>query len=371
MPGSPTTADIESDTRFMARAIRIADKGRYTTHPNPCVGCVIVQRGEIVGEGYHLLAGQGHAEANALSVAGDKARGATAYVTLEPCSFKGRTPSCARTLIEKGVARVVVATLDPDHRNSGAGIALMREAGLQVEVPFLESSAKQLIRGHIKRYSENKPFVRLKLAMSLDGKTALANGESQWITSTESRRDVQKLRAASAAIVTGIQTVIDDDPRLSVRADELSADRADLAANVPRPVYVLDSSLRVPRDAALLNQSGTVLVTTVNADPSLPVPCITLPKGRGGVDLAALMNELAAREHSEVLFECGSTLAGSLIADQLVDEIILYVAPKLMGAASLSLLRLPEIDRMADLFELDILDIRRIGKDFRVTATPV
>jgi len=357
------------DARFMARAIRLAGKGRFTTHPNPCVGCVIVQQGKIVGEGYHLVAGEGHAEANALAKAGDQARGATVYVTLEPCSFEGRTPSCARTLIEVGVSRVVVATLDPDPRNAGAGINLMRAAGIGVELPFLEDSAKQLIRGHIKRFELGRPYVRLKLAMSLDGKTALSNGESKWITSAESRADVQALRARSGAIVTGVQTVIIDNPSMSVRSGELVDEQSSLAAAVTRPVYVLDTRLRVPRDAMLLRAPDTVIVTTVDPEPSFPAQTMTLPAGKGGVDLTMFLSELAVREHSEVLFECGRTLAGSLISQRLVDELVFYIAPKLMGASSLSLLELPEVDRMADLFALDIQDIRRIGPDFRVTAT--
>ena len=353
------------DLSYMARALRLAEKGRYTTHPNPCVGCVLVRQGEIVGEGFHSRAGEGHAEANALMQAGGRARDATAYVTLEPCSFHGRTPSCARALIDAGVSRVVVATPDPDPRNAGAGIELLREAGMETAVGALESGARQMIRGHVKRHTKQMPFVGLKLAMTMDGKTALANGESRWITSAAARADVQKLRARSAAIVTGSQTVIDDDPRLNVRAEELHMDCAHLAASITRPVYVLDSRGRLPEDVWLLQQPDTVHVVAAGMRGDL-----VLPTTRGRIDLQSLLRELAIREHSEVLFECGATLAGSLVREQLVDELTIYIAPKFMGADARSLLNIPEVGRMCDLAELVISDVRQIGPDIRVTASP-
>lgn len=357
------------DQRFMARAIRLAENGRYSAHPNPCVGCVLVQQGEIVGEGYHLLAGQGHAEANALANAGTNARGAIAYVTLEPCSFHGRTPSCARALIEAGVSKVVVAMLDPHERNAGKGIAILEDAGIEVVTPFMEESAQRLVQGHVSRYTKSRPFVRLKLAMTLDGKTALSNGESKWITSPESRADVQKLRARSAAIVTGVQTVIDDDPRLSVRSEELRVEHAQLCSDVSRPVYILDSGLRVPKTVQLMSVPSTVVVTTTDRDVPFPVEVLRLPAMESRVDLAALLKELAAREHSEVLFECGPTLAGSLINQRLADEVVIYIAPRLIGNSGRSLLNLAEVGRMTDLAELCIKDMRVIGPDIKVTAT--
>jgi diaminohydroxyphosphoribosylaminopyrimidine deaminase/5-amino-6-(5-phosphoribosylamino)uracil reductase len=357
------------DQSFMARALRLAENGRYSAHPNPCVGCVLVRQGNIVGEGFHLLAGQGHAEAIALAGAGSKARGSIAYVTLEPCSFHGRTPSCALALIDAGVSKVVVAMLDPDERNAGKGIQILKEAGIEVVTPFMEESAQRLVQGHVSRYTKHKPFVRLKLAMTLDGKTALSNGESRWITSPESRADVQKLRARSAAIVTGVQTVIDDDPRLSVRSEELKVDHAQLCADVKRPVYILDSSLRVPGTVQLMSVPSTVVVTTTDRDGHLPVEVLRLPAMENRVDISALLKELAAREHSEVLFECGPTLAGSLINQGLADEVIIYVAPRLIGNSGRSLLNLAEVDRMSDLAELSIRDIRVIGPDIKVTAT--
>ncbi len=385
--------NAKEDTRHLARAIQLADKGRYSSHPNPRVGCVLVCQGEVIGEGYHVRAGEGHAEVNALAnvaarFAGDVstgAKGATAYITLEPCSFQGRTPSCAEALIAAGVTRVVVAMPDPDPRNAGKGIQMLRQAGIEVTCPLLEDSARALNPGHIKRHEVGLPFVRLKLAMSLDGKTALANGQSKWITSTDARLDVQRLRAESAAIVTGVQTVIDDDPLLSVR--DLSMKEmpdGDTGINLPhfrealavtRPVYILDSRLRTPLNAALLKQDATVLValdTTkdVHGDVHGESPVLTLPAtGQQRIDLRALLEELARREHNEVLFECGPTLAGALVSARLVDEVVLYVAPSFMGDSARSLLKLPEIDSMSGLVQLTIQDIQKIGPDLRVTAT--
>ncbi len=353
-----------SDSAYMARAIRLAEKARYVSHPNPAVGCVVVKDGEVLAEGQTDIAGRGHAEANALRAAGSAAAGATIYVTLEPCSFQGRTPSCAHALVDAGVKRVVVATLDPDERNAGAGIAVLEDAGIEVTVGVLEDSAKSVMRGHIKRHTKQRPWVRLKLAMTLDGKTALANGESKWITSPAARADVQKYRAMSAAIVTGVQTVIDDDPRLNVRAEELDVALADVAAGVDRPVYILDSNGRLPDDAALRSRDSTVVVSGEGASGDL-----VLPLNNGQIDLDALLDELAAREHSEVLFECGATLAGALVTQKLVDELVVYVAPKFMGGDARSLLNFPEVDRMCDLAELVISDVRQIGPDIRITAS--
>ena len=357
------------DQGFMAKALRLGENGRYSAHPNPCVGCVLVRRGKVVGEGFHMLAGQGHAEANALASAGIDARGSIAYVTLEPCSFHGRTPSCAHALVDAGVTKVVVAMLDPDERNAGKGIQILREAGLDVVVPFMQDAAQELVKGHVSRHTKHRPFVRLKLAMTLDGKTALSNGESRWITSPESRADVQKLRAASGAIVTGVQTVIDDDPRLSIRSEELHVEHAQLCAGVERPVYILDSGLRIPETVQLMSVPSTVVVTTSDREANLPVEVLRLSALENRVDISALLQELAAREHSEVLFECGPTLAGSLINQRLADEIVIYIAPRLIGNSGRSLLNLAEVARMSDLAELSIKNIRVIGPDIKVTAT--
>ena len=356
-----------SDASYLARALRIAERGMFTTHPNPRVGCVLVRQDVIVGEGYHVKAGDDHAEASALKAAGDQARGATAYVTLEPCSFEGRTPSCAAALIAAGVSRVVVAMDDPDPRNAGAGLQTLRDAGVEVTTPLMEESARALNPGHVKRHETGMPFVRLKLAMSLDGKTALRNGESQWITGSEARRDVQRLRAASSAIVTGVQTVIDDDPTLTVRADDFDSEHADLASELDKRVYVLDSTGRMPKDAKLASNANAVLVSCCPVSSAMRTMQVS-SGADGRVELREFLRYLGREECNEVLFECGATLAGSLAAHKLVDEFVFYVAPSLMGNDARSLLNLTEIDKMEDLLQLKISDLRMIGDDIRVTA---
>ncbi len=387
------------DSRHLAHALRLAERGRYSCHPNPRVGCVIVHAGSVIGEGYHIKAGAGHAEVNALahignhlhnsahSVSGvnsvNSAKGATAYITLEPCSFQGRTPSCAQQLIESGIQRAVIAMPDPDPRNAGKGIDMLRQAGIEVTSPLLEDAARALNPGHIKRHQTGLPWVRLKLAMSLDGKTALATGASQWITTSAARLDVQRLRAESSAIVTGVQTVIDDDPLLSVRDEEINIPHFQEAKEIARPVYILDPQLRTPSSAALRQQEHTLIVTLDTAqavndsqdldsqamdDSQLLIMPVTAEKK---IDLHALLEELARREHSEVLFESGQTLAGAMIAARLVDEIVLYIAPCFLGDSARSLLRLPEIDRLSERWQLAIKDIQKIDSDFKVTATLV
>ncbi len=359
------------DAYYMARAIRVAHRARYSSHPNPYVGCVLVKGDTIIAEGHTEPVGQPHAEASALRKAGDDARGATAYVTLEPCSFYGRTPACSGALIEAGVSRVVVAMLDPDERNAGRGIQMLEDAGIAVTVGVLEASARDLLGGHIKRLTQGRPFVRLKLGMTLDGKTALANGESKWITSPQARSDVQRYRAMSAAIVTGVQTVIDDDPSMNVRPSDWPNDAAPLAATVTRPVYILDSNWRIPANAKLLQASSTVVVGAAQPDRELPVETLVLDSDGDRVDLGALLDTLAAREHSEVLFECGATLAGALIEARLVDELIIYTAPKIIGHSGRALLNMTEVARMPDLSDLTITDVRQIGPDIRIIAHPI
>ena len=359
-----------NDQKFMARALRLGELGRYSTHPNPCVGCVIVRQGKIVGEGYHVVAGDGHAEANALLDAGEFAKESTVYVTLEPCSFHGRTPSCADALIEAGVSRVVVAQEDPDHRNAGKGFSKLEKAGIAVDLQPSESALK-LVRGHFKRHIEGRPFVRLKLAMSLDGKTALNNGLSKWITSDAALADVQKLRAKSSAIVTGVQTVIHDNPALQVRGELSGVEHRTEAINLIRPVYVLDSKLRIPLRSKLLENENTVIVCierTRRLHHRHQV--IEVPSDGDRVCLESLLSLLANREHSEVLFECGATLGGAMIRAGLVDELIIYVAPRLIGDGGRSLISLPEIDRMTDLVNLAVSEVRMVGDDIRITANP-
>lgn len=358
------------DEHYMARALRLAELGRYSVHPNPAVGCVLARDGKVVGEGYHLQAGKGHAEAEALAAAGSMAAGATCYVTLEPCSFAGRTPSCAQALIKAGVRRVVAAMLDPDPRNAGAGMAMLQEAGIEVETGLMAASAAALNPGHIKRHTQALPHVRLKIAASVDGKTALANGNSRWITSPESRADVQKLRARASALVTGVQTVIDDDPQLRVRQELAELPHLEEALAVQREVFVLDSKGRTPLDAKILSLPGTIVVT--GQDARLPYQAtMQCPLGKDGrIALPLFFREVAARGHSEVLLESGGTLAGAAIAAGLVDELVLYMAPRLMGGGAKPLLQLPEIARMADLIGLACKDVRQIGPDIRVTLVP-
>ncbi len=362
------------DTYFMARALRLAENGLYSTDPNPSVGCVLVREGKIIGSGFHLLAGHAHAEAAALAEAGSSARGATAYVTMEPCSFTGRTPSCARALIDAGIVRVVSAMTDPDPRNAGRGFTLLRQAGIDVTTPLMEGSARALNPGHVSRYERGRPWVRLKLAMSLDGKTALSSGESRWITGEAARRDVQRLRARSAAIVTGAGTVVDDDPGLDLRADQLDVPWPEAALARQRPVYVLDAGLRVPATARVLQKPENVLVCGRRAGDSHrreSYRCRILETDTTSDGRVDLNRFLAGLGCGEVLFECGATLAGSLLEAGLCDELVIYMAPKLMGASARSLLQLAEIDNMGDLMNLRIVDFRFVGEDIRIIATPI
>ncbi len=357
-----------SDEFFMAAAFREAERGFYTARPNPRVGCVLVKDGEIISRGFHLQTGTGHAEANAIRLAQQDLQGATAYVTLEPCSYVGRTPSCAHALIDHGIARVVYAVTDPHPGNRGLGLQKLRDAGIEVVGPVMESAGIALNPGHIKKYTSGLPLVRLKLAQSLDGKTALANGASQWITGPEARRDVQKLRARSCAVVTGIGTVLADDPGLNVRADELGTEYAELAAKIRRPIVVLDSQGRFPPGAKLAADTN-LIVAVAQENPALGVPQTVMPlDANGQIDLRQLLQFLVEKEDcSEVLFECGPTLAGSLLQAEWVDEIVLYVAPKLMGHEGRGLVNLPQIQSMDQVPDFTIQDVRRVGADLRLT----
>ena len=364
-----------ADRRLMARAIQLAARGIYTTEPNPGVGCVLARDGEIVGEGWHVRAGEGHAEVNALAQAGELARGATAYVTLEPCSHFGKTPPCADALINAGVSRVVAAMQDPNPQVAGQGLARLRAAGIEVDCGLLESDARDLNPGFIKRMQQGLPWVRLKLAMSLDGRTAMASGESQWITGPQARADVQRLRARSGAVISGADSVLLDDSALTVRAAELGLD-ADLAqaAAARQPLRVLvDGRLRVPLQQRLFRETGPVLVAC--ADPqqraadylAQQIELLTLPGADGKVDIAALLRELAQRGCNEVLVESGAGLAGAFWRAGLGDELIVYMAPRLLGSRARPLLELP-FDEMAEAMDLDVTDMRVIGRDWRITA---
>jgi diaminohydroxyphosphoribosylaminopyrimidine deaminase / 5-amino-6-(5-phosphoribosylamino)uracil reductase len=366
-----------SDVEYMQHAIRLATKGLYTTDPNPSVGCVIVKDGDIVGEGWHQWAGQAHAEINALKQAADKAEGATVYVTLEPCSHTGKTPPCADALIKAGVGKVVAAMRDPNPLVAGDGLKKLQEAGIEVEYGLLETQARELNPGFIKRMESGRPFVRVKIAMSLDGRTAMASGESQWISCSASRNDVQRMRAQSSAILTGIGTVLADDPSMNVRltADELgiAADDEETAVRQPKRI-ILDSQFRMPVDANIFTAGGECIVyTTVNMDnrDSYPFIIETCASQDGKIDLRQLMEELAKKEINLLHVEAGSVLCGALLKNDLVDEIILYMAPHIMGDGAIGLFHLPGIEKMKDRISLNIKDVRSVGSDIRIIAHPV
>jgi len=349
----------------MAQALRLAERGLFTTTPNPRVGCVLVKDGAVVGEGWHERAGEPHAEPLALRAAGGKARGATAYVTLEPCSHHGRTPPCADALIAAGVARVVVAMQDPNPLVAGQSIARLRAAGVAVECGLMEAEARALNIGFDKRMTQGLPWVRSKIAASLDGRTALANGESQWITGAAARRDVHVWRARSCAVLTGIDTVLEDDAQLTVRAIETSR----------QPLrVVLDSHLRIST-AAKIFQVGAVLVVAAVRDEEkiaalekLGAKVVVLPDESGRVDVQAALRHLAAIGCNEVLVEAGSTLNGALLKAGLVDELVLYFAPQLLGDMARGMAQLGELISLDQRVELQWQDVRQVGNDLRIIA---
>lgn len=365
-----------ADRMHMARALELAARGLYSTDPNPRVGCVLVRDGRTVGEGWHERAGEAHAEVAALRAAGAAARGATAYVTLEPCRHHGRTPPCVDALLAAGVARVVAAMEDPDPRNAGAGLAALRAAGVRVESGVLAAQAEALNPGFVMRHRQGRPYVRCKMAMTLDGRTATAAGESRWITGAAARRDVQRLRARSSAIMTGIGTVLADDPSLTVRLDELALEKGQTAPALQPLRVVLDSALRMPEDARLLTQPGKTLIATAASASSQrlagpEVEVFSCPGADGRVDARALLAVLARREVNELLLEAGSILSGAMLRERLVDELVIYVAPKLLGDAARGLFTLPGLDRLAQAPTLEIADVRAVGGDWRIVARPV
>lgn len=360
-----------ADHAHMARAIGLAKKGRYTTDPNPRVGCVLVRDGAVVGEGWHRRAGELHAERLALAEAGDRARGATAYVTLEPCCHYGRTPPCSVGLIETGVERVVAAMVDPNPLVAGQGMAQLQQAGIAVSSGLLENDARRLNPGFIKRMQGKRPYVRLKLAMSLDGRTAMANGESQWITGEAARRDVQRLRAGSSAVLTGIGSVLADDPSMNVRLDAADLGLTD-GLEVRQPLrVVMDSDARMPPEARLLTLPGDSLVYVgEGADASAlrnsGAEVLSVGRDQGGLQWNRVMRDLAERGVNEVLLECGATLAGSALKAGMVDELIVYVAPNLMGDEARGLVQLPGIQHLVERVNLELEDCRAVGGDLRL-----
>lgn len=351
------------DEIYMGRACELAMAGLNSTTPNPRVGCVLVNHGRVVGEGFHQLAGAAHAEVNALAGA-EVTSGATAYVTLEPCNHQGRTGPCTQALIEAGVKEVVYGMQDPNPQVAGSGLAALREAGIVVRGPVLEARAKDLNLGFIKRMQSGLPWVRVKLAASLDGRTAMASGESQWITGDSARQDVQKWRARCCAIVTGVATVIDDDPALTVRDPQLGA-------NPRQPLkVVVDTHARTPEGAQLLQGGNTVIATCAAlAGVHYGAPVWPLPSLAGRVDLTALLVKLGQARCNEVLVEAGPTLAGAFVKAGLVDELVLYMAPKLLGTRARPLLSLA-YDHLADAPDFDIVDCAQVGQDIRVILRP-
>ena len=359
----------------MAKALELARLGLNTADPNPRVGCVLVKDGECVGSGWHRRAGDLHAEANALRDAGERARGATCYVTLEPCAHAGRTGPCVDALLAAGVARVVYAGQDPNALVSGAGARRLKESGVAVENGLLEAEARELNPGFFSRWERGRPWLRVKLAASLDGRTALANGISQWITSSEARQDGHALRARSSAILTGAGTVLADDPRLDVRRD-------DLGDIEPPARVVLDSRLRTPAEARLFSRPGGVYVLHCAADGehsrariealrAVGAEVLKLPAGADGrVALPAAMGLLAELEFNEVQVEAGAELCGALLREELIDEVILYTAPVLLGDGAAGLFRLKPLQDMAERPSFQVREMARVGPDLRLVLAP-
>ena len=363
----PVPGFSATDHAMMARALRLAERGAYTTKPNPMVGCVIAHGNDVVGEGFHQRAGELHAEVLALREAGERARGATAYVTLEPCAHKGRTPPCAQTLVEAGISRVVAASRDPFEHVDGKGFEVLRAADIMVEVGLMEAQARTLNRGFFSRIERGRPWVRVKLAMSLDGHTALASGESHWISSEASRADVQRWRARCGALLTASGTVLADDPMLTVRMDD------DAAFVAPLRV-VLDPGLAIPEDSRVLDDSAPTLL--LHAPDARVAGYLRqrdramIPSNAGMLDLDAALRVLATRGINEVQTEAGATLCGALLQAGLVDELLLYVVPVLLGARGKPLFAGWDAPTMADRYDLRLIETRQVGNDMRLLLYP-
>ncbi|WP_049722495.1 bifunctional diaminohydroxyphosphoribosylaminopyrimidine deaminase/5-amino-6-(5-phosphoribosylamino)uracil reductase RibD [Gilvimarinus polysaccharolyticus] len=375
-----------SDRAFMAEALGLARRGLTTTTPNPMVGCVLVRDGNVIGRGWHQRAGGPHAEICALRDAAERigesaddtaawrraVTGATCYVTLEPCSHTGRTGPCAQALVEAGVARVVYAMEDPNPAVAGGGIMHLRDAGIEVSGPLLEEDALELNAGFIRRMTRGRPWVRCKLAMSLDGRTAMQSGESRWVTSRRAREDVQRLRAASCALITGVDTVLIDNATLTVRREDWPEAPVDGELRQPLRV-ILDSNQRLHPDCELVKSRSPILVVHIGGELQHNWPDhvehLALPALKGRVRLEALLDELGRRGCNTVLVETGATLAGGFLRRALLDEIIIYMAPKLLGNNARGLFDLP-VDKMSGQLPLHINDIRAVGHDWRITAVP-
>lgn len=403
MSGASGLATLDAPA-LMARALGLAARGRASTHPNPRVGCLIVRDGVIVGEGAHLKAGEPHAEVHALRMAGDKARGADVFVTLEPCNHHGRTPPCTEALIAAGVARVWAAMVDPNPQVAGQGLARLQAAGIVTHTGLLQDEACALNRGFVRRMTRQRPFVTLKLAASLDGRTAMASGESRWITGAAARADVHRLRAEAGAVLTSSATVLADDPALTVRdwspqMSELGRDIPGAASSrlpppaTPSPAspggdsraiqgavaglrqpdrIVLDREARVPASAAVWAEGARRFWLTASLPAAIPagVEHRVVPGRSGGLDLPAVLQVLAAEQVNEVLVECGPVLAGALLQAQCVDELVLYLAPRLLGHAARPLVTLPGLETVAQAPQLRITETRSVGDDLCLTLVP-
>ncbi|MDR1849830.1 MAG: bifunctional diaminohydroxyphosphoribosylaminopyrimidine deaminase/5-amino-6-(5-phosphoribosylamino)uracil reductase RibD [Zoogloeaceae bacterium] len=364
-----STVFSAADHAHMTRALRLAENGRCTTTPNPRVGCVIAREGAIVGEGWHRRAGEPHAEILALAAAGEAARGATAYVTLEPCAHFGRTPPCADALMAAGLSRVVAAMEDPNPKVAGRGLEKLRMAGIEVDCGLLAEEARELNIGFISRMTRHRPWLRLKIAATLDGKTALKNGVSQWITGTEARADGHRWRARACAILTGIGTIKADDPQLTVR--DCPCERQPLR-------ILLDSRLEVSPSARMLQGAPALIVTAIARDDARARPFVesghhvlSLPAPDGRIDLPALMRELAMRELNEIHVEAGATLNGALLAADYVDELLLYLAPMLVGDAARGMFHVPALTALDAATRFEIREYMKVGEDLRIVARPV
>ncbi len=364
----------------MAHALRLAERGLWTTQPNPRVGCVIVRDGEIVGEGWHQVAGEPHAEIYALRMAKDQAAGATCYVTLEPCCHQGRTPPCVEALIKAGITRVVIPVTDPNPLVSGQSVERLLKTGIIVDTGILSHEAEQLNRGFFMRMRHGRPYIRCKMAMSLDGRTAMASGESRWITSKDARMDVQALRARSSAIMTGAGTVLADNPLLNVREEDLPNYLPKPPVSIKQPLRVVaDAHLSMPPDARLLSQPGPTVIFTASHTSSVTewlkkagAHVIYLPNREGQIDLPLMCQKLAKDyEVNELLLETGATLAGAMLRAGLIDEMVIYLAPILLGNQARPLFYLPDLQFLSEKIQMDIVDLRAVGSDWRMTAIPV
>jgi len=365
---------MRRDEHYMALALRLAERGRYSTQPNPRVGCVIVRDGKIVGQGFHQVSGEAHAEIEALKQADDQAAGADVYVSLEPCSHYGRTPPCAEALIRANVSRVVVAMRDPNPLVSGKGIALLEQAGIKTRIGVCEQDAQQLNKGFVKRMHSGRPLLRLKLATSLDGKIAMSSGESKWITSSAARADVHRLRLDSCAVLTGINTVTIDDPQFTVRLAPEDIDSTYVRTERSPLRVVLDSRQQLKASAKILHQPGeTWQIIAHDIDPSSNTGAarvVPLDASDDGLNLHAVLDYLGEQQINNVLVEAGAKLAAGFMKAGLVDELIVYQSPDIMGSSAYSMFNLPEILKMSEKIRFEYHDLRKIGGDLKLVLLP-